>query len=154
MSFSWNKTWWNYKFAWNSWSANRTIASCAPDRAVIYLEDRISRLLAKRSRSKIQKVGSMYKRMTDTSNRFNMISTFQSWLDHHHKINEFYFLIWWSTGADYGLGTIGTCLGHSPSGGPPSDQKKNSLWLMWKKGRKNDKNGSIVGYIILFVSYN
>ena len=29
------------------------------------------------------------------------------------------------SGADYGLGTIGTCLGPPPAGGPPSDQKKN-----------------------------
>ena len=27
------------------------------------------------------------------------------------------------TGADYSLGTIGTCLGPPPTGGPPSDQK-------------------------------
>ena len=31
------------------------------------------------------------------------------------------------TGADYGLGTIGTCLGPPPAGGPPFDQKKNPL---------------------------
>ena len=27
--------------------------------------------------------------------------------------------------ADYGLGTIGMCLGPPPAGGPPSDQKEN-----------------------------
>ena len=27
-------------------------------------------------------------------------------------------------GADYGLGTVGTCLGPPPAKGPPSDKKK------------------------------
>ena len=32
-----------------------------------------------------------------------------------------------AAGADYGLGTIGTCLGPPPSGGPPSDKKMKIL---------------------------
>ena len=56
---------------------------------------------------------------------------------------------------DYGLGTISTCLGPSPTGGgPPSDQKRKFYTINVEKGRENDKNGNIVGYIIFFVSYN
>ena len=51
-------------------------------------------------------------------------------------------------GADYGLGTIGTCLGPPLTRGPPSDQKKNPMISV----EKNDKNEGIVGYI-LFVNY-
>ena len=41
--------------------------------------------------------------------------------------------------ADYGLGTIGTCLGPPPPGGPPSDQKKKEEekmtreWALYSK---------------------
>ena len=41
-------------------------------------------------------------------------------------------------GADYGLGTIGTCLG------PPPDQKKMPM-LTEKKGKENYKNRDSVG---------
>ena len=37
------------------------------------------------------------------------------------------------TGADYGLGTIGTCLGPPPAGGPPSDQKKKNPYVSCEK---------------------
>ena len=40
------------------------------------------------------------------------------------------------TGADYGLGTIGTCLGPLPSGGPPSDQKKIPMTTVKKRKTK------------------
>ena len=33
---------------------------------------------------------------------------------------------WTFPGADYGLGTIGTCLGPPPARGPPSDQKNEN----------------------------
>ena len=56
-------------------------------------------------------------------------------------------------GADYGLGTIGMCLGPPPARGPPSDQKKKKKINEKKHGRENYKNGSIAGYIILFVNY-
>ena len=50
------------------------------------------------------------------------------------------------TGVDYGLGTIGTCLGPPPAGGPPSDKRKKSLlYDNLKNGRENDKNNGIVG---------
>ena len=51
-------------------------------------------------------------------------------------------------GADYGLGTVGTCLG-SPLAGGPHLTKRN----LYEKKRLNDKNGGIVGRIILFVNY-
>ena len=38
-----------------------------------------------------------------------------------------------SSGADYGLGTIGTCQGPPPAGGPPSDQKKRKSYDNRKK---------------------
>ena len=56
-------------------------------------------------------------------------------------------------GADYGLGTIGTCLGPPSPRRPPSD-KKNLKITGKKKWKKNYKNGDIVGYVILFVNYN
>ena len=34
---------------------------------------------------------------------------------------------------DYGLGTIGTCLGPPPSGGPPSDQKEKNPYDNYEK---------------------
>ena len=64
-----------------------------------------------------------------------------------------YYLYRWA-GADYGLGTIGTCLGPPPAGGPPSDQKNENPMITVKKSIENDKNGDIVGFIILFVIYN
>ena len=57
-------------------------------------------------------------------------------------------------GADYGLGTIGTCLGPPPAGGPPSDQKKNPYVSCEKNCRENESDASIVGYITLFVNCN
>ena len=55
------------------------------------------------------------------------------------------------SGADYGLGTIGTCLRPPPAGGAPSDQKKKkNPKVTVKKGIEHDKNGDIVGYIIFF----
>ena len=52
-----------------------------------------------------------------------------------------------NAGADYGLGTIGTCLGPPHAGGPPSDQKnENPMITMKKKVIENDNNGGIAGY--------
>ena len=36
-------------------------------------------------------------------------------------------------GADYGLGTIGTCLGPPPARGPPSDQKNKNPMITVKE---------------------
>ena len=48
-------------------------------------------------------------------------------------------------GADYGLGTIGTCPGPPPAGGPHLTKKKKILMTTVKNKRENDKNGGIVG---------
>ena len=53
------------------------------------------------------------------------------------------------SGANYGLGTIGTYLGPPCSGGPPSDQKKENPMITVKKGIENYKNGGF-----LFVNHN
>ena len=59
------------------------------------------------------------------------------------------------TGADYGLDTIGTCLGHPPAGGPPSDQKKRkSCGNCEKRVLKMTRMGDIVGCTTLFVNHN
>ena len=45
------------------------------------------------------------------------------------------------TGADYGLGTIGTCLGPPPAGGPPFIKKKENAIVTVKKVWKMTRMG-------------
>ena len=40
-------------------------------------------------------------------------------------------LVWPNAGADYGLGTIGTCLGPPPAGGPSWIKKKKKEKILW-----------------------
>ena len=48
-------------------------------------------------------------------------------------------------GADYGLGTIGTCLGPPPAGGgAQSDQKEKEIPMITvENGKENDKNWAL-----------
>ena len=46
-------------------------------------------------------------------------------------------------GADYGLGTIGTCLGSPPAGGPPSDQKNEKPMITLKKILEMTRTGAL-----------
>ena len=44
--------------------------------------------------------------------------------------------IWIQTGADYGLGTIGMCLGPPPAGGPHLTENKEKLFDYNEKGEE------------------
>ena len=50
-----------------------------------------------------------------------------------HKEDHWSPLRGWGTGADYGLGNIGTCLGPPPPRGPPTHKKKKKSAIMLKK---------------------